>query len=204
MKRKITIALALLIFISVNKVFCQEWVVPQDQINIKNPSAYNRQNVKEGKALFMTNCKSCHGEPGKFNAVPLTPPPPDVTSEKMILNSEGSLYYKITSGRVAMPSFEKTLNIDQRWKIINFLKSYDPVNAGILKDEEPLKAKLQASVEEATSIISVSAQVESQSGTYGPLQGATVFVKVKKQFGSVEVGKMVTNQHGFAEFTFPK
>jgi hypothetical protein len=204
MKRKTTIILALLMAFFADKVFCQEWIVPQDQINIKNPSVYNRQNVKDGKAIYMTNCKSCHGDPGKYNGLALVPPPPDITSEKMLSNTEGVLFYKITHGRAAMPSFEKTLNEEQRWKVINFFKKFDPANAGIKVDDEPIKAKLQASVDEGTSLISVSAQAENQPGTFGPLQGADILIKVKKLFGTIQVGKAVTNVQGYAEYAFPK
>jgi mono/diheme cytochrome c family protein len=204
MKRKITLALALLMALFINKAFCQEWIVPQDQVSIKNPSVYNRQNVKDGKAIFMTNCKSCHGDPGKYNGLALVPPPPDITSEKMLSNTEGALFYKITHGRAAMPSFEKTLSEEQRWKVIIFFKKFDPVNAGIKVDDEPIKAKLQGSVDEGTSLISVSAQAENQTGTFGPLQGADVLVKVKKLFGTIQVGKTVTNAQGYAEYAFPK
>jgi len=52
MKRKITLILVLLLVFFIKNALCQEWIVPQDQIDIKNPSVYNRQNVKDGKAIF--------------------------------------------------------------------------------------------------------------------------------------------------------
>jgi len=36
------------------------------------------------------------------------------------------------------------------------------------------------------------------------LQGAEVLVKVKKLFGTIQVGKTVTNVQGYAEYAFPK
>lgn len=110
--------------------FSQVWEVPADQDALKNPSAFNNENVKAGRELYNTHCKSCHGDPGKNNALPLVPPPPDVTSEQMLQNSEGALFYKITTGRVAMPAFETTLTEEQRWRIVSFMKSFDPPMKG--------------------------------------------------------------------------
>ena len=203
MQKKLSIAGILLFLFAGFQTFSQEWEVPADQISLKNPSAFNNANVKAGRDLYTINCKSCHGDPGKNNALPLVPPPPDITSEKMLRNSEGALFFKITSGRVAMPSFAGTLTEEQRWKIINFMKSFDPANAGLLVREEPVKAKLQASADETARTISVSAQQQDKTGEWIPLANADVFVKAKRTFGSLGIGTTRTNERGYAEYKFP-
>jgi cytochrome c5 len=92
----------------------QEWPVPGNQLNMENPLPFNLENVQKGKDLYQQNCKSCHGDPGKNNHLPLVPPPPDIVSEQMQANTDGGLFYKITSGRGGMPQFETTISEDDR------------------------------------------------------------------------------------------
>ena len=73
-------------------VLCQEWIVPDEEASLANPSEYTLDNVKMGKAIYIKNCKSCHGDPGKNNPLALVPSPVDIASEKMQINSEGALF----------------------------------------------------------------------------------------------------------------
>jgi mono/diheme cytochrome c family protein len=202
--RIITISLLFLLCLTLTRSYSQVWEVPEDQKTIKNPSPLNNANVKTGKDLYMINCKSCHGDPGKNNALPLVPPPPDITSEKMQANTDADIFYKMTTGRVAMPSFENTLAPEQRWKIVNFIKSFDPVNKGLLVPVEPVKAMLEATADTIKPVILISALVQDKQGNWGPLQKAEVTINARRTFGKLEVGKVKTNSQGNAEFKFPK
>lgn len=203
-KHILSVIFAFVALLSVSQLFGQDWEVPADQKGIKNPSVFNNENVKAGKNIFMANCKSCHGDPGKNNGVALTPPPPDIASEKMIVNSEAGLFYKMTTGRAAMPSFANTLTVEQRWKVINFFKSFDPANAGLLVKEEPVKARIQAAANDTASLISISAQAQDKRGAWGPLSNTEILIKARRTFGSIDIGKAKTNAQGYAEFKFPK
>jgi mono/diheme cytochrome c family protein len=198
------VIVAFLVLLTVSGLSGQVWEVPADQKGIKNPSPFNNENVKAGKELYMLHCKSCHGDPGKNNVIALVPPPPDPASAQMQVNSDADVFYKVSTGRVAMPSFKNTLTDDQRWKIVNFIKSFDPANAGKLVKEEPVPARIQASADEMKSVIAVSAQAQNKSGQWGPLPNAEVSVNAKRTFGSIAIGTAKTNQQGYAEFLFPK
>ena len=71
MNKKLSFLITVTLFLSL-PVLAQDWVVPAAQKDIANPQEYNLANVKKGKELFLKNCKSCHGDPGKNNILPLS------------------------------------------------------------------------------------------------------------------------------------
>lgn len=182
----------------------QEWQVPEDQQKLLNPSEYSLTNVKKGKDLYIQNCKSCHGDAGKNNALPLIPPPPDVTSKIMQANTEGSLFYKITKGRGGMPQFETPLSEDDRWRLVNYIMNYNPANEPVLVEVPPKNAKIMASVNETKRTVEVFAEVEKQEGQYTALKETSVFIRAKKAFGNLPIGEILTNSEGRAEYAIPK
>jgi mono/diheme cytochrome c family protein len=203
MNKKLNLLLTAILFLSTQYVFGQEWIVPADKTSITNPSEYNLENVKKGKALYVLNCKSCHGDAGKYNALPLVPVPPDVASEKMHLSSEGGLYYKITVGKGGMPQFETTLSEDDRWRLVNYIMNYKPGGAQVLVDAPPVKAKLMASVNETEKKVEIFAEYD-EKGTFLKLKDAPVIISTKKYFGNLVIGNLQTDKNGRAEFTIPE
>jgi mono/diheme cytochrome c family protein len=202
MKIKIPYILIALLMLSV-AVSAQDWIVPDDQKNIANPLPYNLDNVKKGKELFLKNCKSCHGDPGKNNVLPLTPPPVDIVSEKMQKNSESDLFYKITNGRGTMPQFKATISDDDRWRIVNFIQNFNPAKQPLLVNAPAAKAKLLASVNEQERKVEVFAEY-MVNGAYNHLPNTEIIISAKKYFGNIEIGKVRTNENGRAIYTIPE
>jgi len=201
MNKKLNTIIAVILFFSVH-VFAQEWEVPADQKKTTNPQAYNLDNVKKGKELFLKNCKSCHGDPGKNNVLPLVPPPVDITSEKMQKNSEGEIFYKITNGRGAMPQFKATISNDDRWRIVNYIMNFNQKREPLLASAPAVKAKLLASVNEQEKKVEIFAEYDN-AGVYTKLPNTEILISAKKYFGNIEIGKVNTDENGRAEFTIP-
>lgn len=202
MIKKINTLLIVALFISLQG-FAQEWLVPENESKIENPSEYNLTNIKKGKEIYIQNCKSCHGDAGKNNALPLVPPPPDVISDVMQANTDGDLYYKITKGRGGMPQFESTISEDDRWRLVNYIMNYNPKNEPLLVEAPPAKAKLLASVNEEDRLVEVFAEVEID-GSFVTLAEAPITISAKKAFGNLIIGKALTGSNGRAEFTIPE
>lgn len=202
MNKKINFLTIITLFLSV-QIYAQDWLVPADQKNKVNPQEYNLANVNKGKELYLKNCKSCHGDPGKNNILPLVPPPVDVTSDKMQKNTEGELYYKITNGRLAMPQFKATISDDDRWRIVNYISNFSPKKQPLLVDAPPVKAKLLASVNEQEKKVEVFAEYE-YNGVYTKLPNTPIAISAKKAFGNIEMGKVLTDENGRAEFIIPE
>ncbi len=202
MKRKSYFLTAAILFLSI-QLFSQEWSVPADQKDVKSPLEYNLANVQKGKDLYLLNCKSCHGDPGKNNVLPLIPPPPDITSETMHKNTEGEMFYKINTGRGGMPQFASILSDDERWRIVNYIMNFDPAREPVLATAAPAKAKILASVNEKEKKVEVFAEAE-KDGVLSKLQNTPITISAKKYFGNIEIGKVNTDENGRAEFTIPE
>ncbi len=75
MKKIILIISAFLLLSTHGATGSDDWPVPAEYASRSNPVTFNNQNVKAGRDIWDKNCKSCHGDPGKFNALALIPPP---------------------------------------------------------------------------------------------------------------------------------
>lgn len=108
------------------------WDIPADADKTKNPVAVTEESVAKGKELFMTkdkgNCIFCHGETGagnKENLPRLRRVPADLSDkERMPKISDGEIFWKITKGIPGiMPSREKQLTEEERWHVVNFVRT---------------------------------------------------------------------------------
>jgi len=204
MKRASITILAGLLLCLAPQVNGQEWEIPADQAALSSPTDYTLDNVKRGKDIYTRNCLSCHGDPGKNNPLALVPMPVDIASASMQANSEGALFYKMTTGKGVMPPFETTIPEGDRWNLVHFIKNYSPEREQLLVDAPPVKAKLLASVNEASGAVEIMAEFEEANGTYASLAAAPVIISSKKAFGNIEIGQAMTNENGRAVYSIPE
>ncbi|MCX6306133.1 MAG: cytochrome c [Bacteroidetes bacterium] len=190
------------------RISAQTWVVPDDQKAVVAPFKFTPDMQKQGEQLYQKNCQSCHGIPGKDNWAKLTPPPGDLSKEKAQKQTDGEMFYRITTGKVPMPEFRNILSEDDRWWVIAYLRSYNPkyvqpnpvakaaftgrTVALALKYSDPMKK------------IVVTATEQLKDGRSGLAAGVEVMLFVKRYFGSMQVGDVkTTNARGEAVFEFP-
>jgi mono/diheme cytochrome c family protein len=93
----------------------------------------NPEIIESGKALYFNYCAQCHGKYFDGNGTvgqSFHPLPTDLRSKKVQSQSEGVLFksisYGVPDGR--QPPLATTIRIQDRWKIIAFLKSLPPHN----------------------------------------------------------------------------
>ena len=105
----------------------KEWATPANFKTMKNPVMSDAASTDAGKALWMKNCKSCHGLKGLGDgtkAAGLKTNPGDFTSKEFQGLSDGTLFYRMTDGRDEMPRFKKTISSDNdRWNLVNFIRT---------------------------------------------------------------------------------
>lgn len=101
------------------------WTAPVSEKTRKNPFSADRKALDLGEKLARVNCEPCHGLRFKGDgpaAMALNPKPADWTSARVQGQTDGELFWKISMGRGAMPSW-KHLREDERWAIIRFIRS---------------------------------------------------------------------------------
>lgn len=186
----------------------QEWIVPADNEAKLSAFAFTDSTRKAGGDLFNLNCKSCHGDPGKNNAVKLVPLPPDPASVQMQKNSDGAFFYKVAEGRGLMPSFKNTLSATDTWKIISYLRGFNDKYVQELAKQlapgislEQVAMLLTWNKEKKQVQVAVSSLKE---GNRQPVAGAELKLFAQRYFGNLQVDQArATDSQGVALFNFP-
>jgi len=104
----------------------QPWHAPASAKAVTNPVASSEAARKEGAELYQKNCVICHGAKGASNgpaAGSLPQKPANFTDVKMMNDAtDGELFWKITTGRAPMPSWQDRLSERQRWELVIYLR----------------------------------------------------------------------------------
>ena len=96
---------------------------------------YHAASIAEGKTLFAAHCAVCHGAQGAGDgpaAAALQPRPPDLRAHHVALHTAGDIFWWITNGLPPMPAFGDRLGPDERWHLVNFLRSLAAADAARL------------------------------------------------------------------------
>ena len=103
------------------------WIAPEKDAKTPNPVKSNAASIAAGKVLWGTHCQSCHGKQGMGDgtkAPQLKTVPGDFSKATTQAQTDGSLYYKISEGRVDMPSFKKKIpDAEDTWNLVVFVRS---------------------------------------------------------------------------------
>ncbi len=102
-----------------------EWKAPADAKMLASPLPGNSATIQKGKELYNLYCATCHGETGFGDGPargPLGEKPANFHQEKIKSQAIGELFWKLTTGRRDMPSFEKILTEEQRWQLVSYVQ----------------------------------------------------------------------------------
>ena len=104
------------------------WKVPAKERKVKNPIPSSPESRSRAQKIYVDKCASCHGVRGDGNgemAKALDPHPSDFTDRHMMKEmTDGEIFWKITTGRGPMPSYQKDLTANERWDLVNFIRSF--------------------------------------------------------------------------------
>jgi len=91
-----------------------------------NPSTPTPASLARGEELFRINCALCHGltsaERGSVGKK-LNPPPPGLEPALLQQRSDAHIYKAISLGFGRMPPFKDRITQQERWELINYLRT---------------------------------------------------------------------------------
>ena len=104
------------------------WVAPKYSNSIVNPFKGDAKATEEGKDLFDQMCVLCHGVQGRGNCEAgntLDPRPANFLGFDVFHQTDGAIFWKITEGKSPMASYEELLTEEQRWKLVNYIRTLE-------------------------------------------------------------------------------
>ena len=105
-----------------------EWKAPESAKNVKNPIPADATAIAAGKTVYVKECLQCHGKKGLGdgpNAATLDKSPEPLNTAKVKDQTDGELFWKIKQGKKPMPSTSKTLTDDQRWQVVDYIRTFN-------------------------------------------------------------------------------
>ncbi len=102
----------------------REIITPDSEL--RNPVAPTPESVAAGKILFETNCLICHGKTSAERGPvgkKLVPPPPGLDHDMIKSLDDSAIFKVLTFGFGRMPVFQDKLTPQERWNLVNFLRT---------------------------------------------------------------------------------
>lgn len=209
MNKNITLLVCTVFFSFQNVLSQEEWVVPADKKGKVSPFKFTDETKKKGKKIFQSNCTSCHGTPGKGDFQKnLIPVPGDPATDKFQLQTDGALFYKITTGRGQMMAFKDALSDEERWQVISFIRSFNPKYVQPEPVEPPkgiysgMSIDLKFDYETTGKKIKVTVNGTKEAKT-NPLSGIEIKLFALRYFGNLPVDEpQTTDNNGIVYFNY--
>lgn len=110
----------------VNGKIKQIWEAPAEYAAMTNPVKITPEVIKQGKELYMMRCEQCHGAQGKGNGGYNRPEwgiSTNLASTMVQANTDGELYYKVTTNKGRHPASKIRFSDEERWMIVAFLRT---------------------------------------------------------------------------------
>jgi mono/diheme cytochrome c family protein len=96
--------------------------------NMTNPVPATSQALAAAKDNYGSRCASCHGSNGDGKgdkANTLWSKPTDFRdAAHMARATDGDLYWVTTKGNWPMPAFDKRLSEEERWELVDYLRTF--------------------------------------------------------------------------------
>jgi mono/diheme cytochrome c family protein len=97
-----------------------------------NPFSPTEENIRSGRQAFSSYCMVCHGLDGQNTGVPfaerMSPPVPPLNTPRVQAYTDAQLKSVIDNGIFpsGMPASKGTLNEDEIWQIVTYLRHLPP------------------------------------------------------------------------------
>jgi mono/diheme cytochrome c family protein len=106
----------------------RNWNATAAARRLKNPVPATADVLAAGEQNYGEHCRNCHGEKGDGRgekAAELSVAPGDFTDARtMSRRTDGELFWQITRGRLPMPAFEDKLTDQERWQLVDYIRTF--------------------------------------------------------------------------------
>jgi mono/diheme cytochrome c family protein len=103
-----------------------KWFSPGPSAAKKNPIASTQESIAAGQKIYSKTCAMCHGKSGDADGpavIELNIHPAKLSDPKLATESDGSLFWKITTGKKPMPTYGKRISETDRWNLVNYIRT---------------------------------------------------------------------------------
>ena len=103
-----------------------KWLSPAPSAAKKNPIAPTQESLAAGLKIYSKTCVLCHGKSGDADGpavIELNIHPAKLSDPNLATEPDGSLFWKITTGKKPMPAYGKRLSETDRWNLINYIRT---------------------------------------------------------------------------------
>ena len=102
------------------------WDIPAKYKEMASAVKSSDASIQAGDALYKKNCASCHGKTGAGDgpkAKTLETFPGDFASADFHAQTDGAIFYQTKMGRNEMPKYDKKIEDNDIWNLVNYLRS---------------------------------------------------------------------------------
>ncbi len=99
--------------------------------------------IDQGKQIYQSQCAACHGDQGKGDGPQAPPNTPDLTAPAQAFGRSLAQWFDVlTKGRGDMPAFEGALTDEQRWAVLEYVRTfaYQPLATPVFEPGEGIIA----------------------------------------------------------------
>ena len=103
-----------------------KWLSPAQSAAKKNPIAPSQDSIAAGQKIYSKTCMMCHGKSGDADGpavIELNIHPARLSDPQLDTESDGSLFWKITTGKKPMPAYGKRFSETDRWNLVNYIRT---------------------------------------------------------------------------------
>ena len=103
-----------------------KWLCPAQSAAKKNPITSTQDSIAAGQKIYSKTCMTCHGKGGDADGpavIELNIHPAKLSDPRLATESDGSLFWKITTGKKPMPAFGRRLSEADRWNLVNYIRT---------------------------------------------------------------------------------
>ena len=103
-----------------------KWLSPAPSAAKKNPVMATQESIAAGQKIYSKTCAMCHGKTGDADGpavIELNIHPAKLSDPQLATQSDGALFWKITTGKKPMPAYGKRLSETDRWNLVNYVRT---------------------------------------------------------------------------------